>query len=122
MILSDKRLAWMVARAGGVKLTWSVEETEVSVEAAMHRHQPERSREQTSIYAPEGEVPQPHLCFLVPAAQLEGKPFADETRPVTKGMRVTATLECGDVEYRVEKCELAADQSHFIIEIDEDAE
>ena len=126
MILSDKRLAWMLEKSGGVKLTWTItadsETVTVVVYGAMHRHQPERSREQKAVYSAEGEIPQPHLCFMVRAADLEGKPFAEETRPVSKGMRVTASLEGGDMEYRVEKCELAPDQSHYVIEVNEDAQ
>jgi hypothetical protein len=133
MILSNKRLAWMLEKSGGVKLTWTItaeavdgvspaQDGTVVVYGAMHRHQPERSREQKAVYSAEGEIPQPHLCFMVRAADLEGKPFAEETRPVSKGMRVTAALEGGDMEYRVEKCELAPDQSHYVIEVNEDAQ
>ena len=122
MSFTEKMLAAMEKRFGGLATSWQVGDEKVEVSGILHRHQTERNREQKQIYAAEGVVPQPHLCLLVAASAVEGKPWALADKPVEPGMVVTVGLESGATAYRCETCELSADQSHFIIALCEDAE
>ena len=116
MILSEKRLAWMIAKAGGVAASWTIGGVEVNVTGALHRHQTERMREQGAIFAAEGVVEQPHLCLMVAASDVEGKPLPE------KGTAIVVALDRGDALFRCTLCELGTDQSHYVISLNEEAQ
>ncbi len=128
-IFDEKKLGAMASIFGTDTMTWEVATTvegesatvEVEVEGIRHRHQTERNREQKPVYSAEGEIPQPNICYLVKASDLEGKPWQEEDRPLSRGTAVTVALPQGDVVYRVGSVEFSADESHWVVALTEEA-
>ncbi len=113
---SEGRLAWMLAKMGGVSISWTKggETWSVSAEAAgaLHRGQPERKQAQPTMYEPQGTVRRPQWRLVVMASAMEGKALPE------KGDRIMA----GGVEFRCTDFWLAPDETHFILELNEEAE
>ena len=99
----------------GIPVRWTVNGKLTETTGVLNRRQTERNRGQKSTLAPEGEVPHQNLSILV------DKCFEPAELP-EYGRAVEVKLGETWKTFRVEVCELASNETHYSILLNEDAE